>query len=166
MSPGPLTSRQHGGHGFGPRFHGYGYGRIAPPAPRQHVAQHTTQFTGTHQRFSVGGDGKITLDPGESLVVDVDEDGGVRIGVKPPEAENGNGRLPANGNGNRVEQLGKRHGLFGRVADKMAVSSNSDGSITIRPEGDAVLQIVGDPLSGAITVVEIVPEPLNTPNAQ
>lgn len=35
---------------------------------------------GTRQRFSVGGDGKITLDPGESLVVDVGEDGAVTIG--------------------------------------------------------------------------------------
>jgi hypothetical protein len=56
---------------------------------------------------------------------------------------------------------GARRGLFGRVADKMAVSSNSDGSVTIRPEGDASLQILGDPLSGAISVVEIVPEPLD-----
>jgi hypothetical protein len=52
------------------------------------------------------------------------------------------------------------------VADKMAVSSNSDGSITVRPEGDATLQIVGDPLSGAITVVELQPEPLNVSNGR
>jgi hypothetical protein len=60
----------------------------------------------------------------------------------------------------------RSRGLFGRVADKMAVSSNSDGSIMVRPEGDAVLQIVGDPLSGAITVVELESEPLNVSNGQ
>jgi hypothetical protein len=59
---------------------------------------------------------------------------------------------------------GGRRGLYGRVVERMAVASNSDGSITVRPEGDAVLQIVGDPLSGAITVVELQPEPLNVSN--
>jgi hypothetical protein len=43
----------------------------------------------------------------------------------------------------------------------MALSTNSDGSVLIRPEGDNALQVVGDPLSGAVTVVEILPEPLD-----
>jgi hypothetical protein len=85
--------------------------------------------------------------------VRTDVDGAVTITVNPKPPENGAG----NGLGNGARSL------FGRVADKMAVSSNSDGSVTIRPEGDAALQIVGDPLSGAVTVVEIEPEPLNVP---
>ena len=81
------------------------------------------------------------------MTVGTDADGNVTIDIKPkPENDNGNGLAD-----------GARRGFFGRVADKMAVASNSDGSITVRPEGDAVLQIVSDPLSGAITVVEIIP---------
>jgi hypothetical protein len=149
MSPGPLTSRQHGGHGFGSRFHGHSYGRIAPPTSRSYSA--------ARQRFSVtpndGGGSTITLDENETVSVGTDADGAVTISVD-PKPENGRNGIAK----------GARRGLFGRVADKMAVSSNSDGSVTIRPEGDAVLQIVGDPLSGAIPVVELEPEPLNGPS--
>jgi hypothetical protein len=158
MSPGPLTSRQHGGHGFGPRFHGHGYGRIAPPAPRTHFAE--------RQRFNVAtsadGGSTITLDENETVTVGTDVDGAVTITVNPKPPENGNGL------GNGTREMPARRSLFGRTVDRMAVSSNSDGSVTIRPEGDAALQIVGDPLSGAVTVVEIEPVPIpeNTPNAQ
>jgi hypothetical protein len=113
------------------------------------------------QRFSVtpnaGGGSAITLDENETVSIGTDAEGAVTITVNPKPPENGNG------NGNGARRLPARRGLFGRAHDKMAVSTNSDGSILIRPEGDASLQLVGDPLSGAVTVVEIVPEPLNTP---
>jgi hypothetical protein len=38
------------------------------------------------QRFSVGSDGKVTLDPGDSVVVNVAEDGSVTVAVQEPEA--------------------------------------------------------------------------------
>jgi hypothetical protein len=41
------------------------------------------------------------------------------------------------------------------------VSTDNNGEVTVRPEGDSVLEIVGDPLSGAITIVELFPEPIN-----
>jgi hypothetical protein len=159
MAPGPLTSRNHGGHGFGPRFHGQGYGRIAPPPQRTYFPP--------QQRFSVApnatGGTDIALTEDETVLIGTDpETGAVTISVnpKPTEngAENGNDVLPVNG------RTHHSRGLAGRHVDKMAVSANSDGSVTIRPEGDAALQVVGDPMSGAVTVVEIIPEPWPPPS--
>jgi hypothetical protein len=152
MSPGPLTSRQHGGYVFGPRFHGHGYGRIAAPTAQQFFAQRTAQFAGARQRFSVGGDGRITLDPGESLIVGVGEDGEVTIGVKPSEVENGNG---TSGNG---APMNSRAGI-GRIRRRMSVYAGNDGSVTIEPEQDNTLQIVGSPEDNVIAVIELEPAP-------
>jgi hypothetical protein len=155
MSPGYIGSAAGGrGAGFntGPRFHGHGYGRIAAPAPRQHFAQRTTQFSGVRQRFSVGGDGKITLDSGEQLVVAVDENGAVSIGVGNSEPVNGPGAPSANG----------KNGA-GQVRRRMGVFAGNDGSITIEPEGDNTLQIVGSPEDGVVAVIELEPAPPVSP---
>jgi hypothetical protein len=180
MSPGPLTSRQHGGHGFGPRYHGFGYGRIAPPTVRNRDYG-ARSIPDMRQRFSVGSDGSITLDPGDKLTVAIGEDGVATVIVAtpedeaepasepsspaaptpiplPPAPEQLPGPPPANGAGRGFTRSPR--GYYGRTLTKMAMSSNSDGSITVRPEGEATLQVVGDPLSGAVTIVEIIPEPL------
>jgi hypothetical protein len=145
MSPGMTRSSSRGGFGFGhatPRFTRTPQNRTYQPP---------------HGRFSVSpndaGGSKITLDENETVSVGTDASGKVTITVNPKPAENGNG--------NGLGQRALRRSLFGHGVDKMAVSANSDGSVTIRPEGDASLQVVGDPLSGAVTVVEIEPEPLN-----
>jgi len=140
MSPGMMTSRNRGGFQHGTRQH------FSPaPAPRT--------FAASRPKFAVSpndaGGSTITPDENETVSVGTDADGAVTITLNPKPAENRNG----NGLGRAA-----RRGLFGHGADKMAVSANSDGSVTIRPEGDAALQVVGDPLSGAVTVVEIEPE--------
>ncbi len=176
MSPGPLTSRQHGGHGFGPRFHGHGFGRIAPPLRNRDFGGGRVN-PDIRQRFTVGDDGTVTLDPGDRLTIEIGEDGVATVSVAspgdevseptapptPPPAPEAPTQTPAPPS---TPTEGRSRGLYGRVVERMAVASDSDGSITVRPEGDASLQIVGDPLSGAITVVEIVPEPLNVPNGK
>ena len=240
MSPGPLTSRQHGGHGFGPRFHGHGYGRITSsistrlvPAPRQtqlgpppgchgkfsvettddgavvitpgdderivgvgvevepvvgepetsnggngngegtsrrgrggfgrdRIAPaygtrdyaRTSGLPGSRQRFSVGGDGKITLDSGEQLVVAVDESGAVTIGVGNSE--------PANGPG--APGTASRAGAVPGMRRKMSLYAGNDGEVVIRPEDDNTLQVIGDPDSGAVAVIELEPAPPVSPN--
>jgi hypothetical protein len=153
MSPGMMTSRNRGGfQTFFPRAAGH---RSNSPTPSNRT------YHSPHGRFAVApntdGGSNITLTEDETVSVGTDADGAVTITVNPKPAENGNG----------LGQRSIRRGLPGRSVDKMAVSTNSDGSVVIRPEGDAALQIVGDPLSGAVTVVEIEPEPLNTtPNGQ
>jgi hypothetical protein len=144
MSPGMTRSSSRGGFGFGhasPRF---------TPTP------HHRLYQPPHGRFSVSpnnaGGSNIALDENETVSVGTDADGAVTITVNPK---------PGESDGNGLGQRSMRRGLPGRSVDKMAVSANSDGSVTIRPEGDASLQVVGDPLSGAVTVVEIEPEPLN-----
>jgi hypothetical protein len=156
MSPGYIGSsagRRGAGFNTGPRFHGHGFGRIAAPAPRQNFAQRTTQFSGIRQRFSVGGDGKITLDSGEQLVVAVGEDGAVTIGVGNNEPTNGPVAPAANG----------KTGA-GPMRRRMGVFSGSDGEIVIKPEGDNSLQLIGDPESGAVAVIELEPAPPVSPN--
>ena len=168
-----MTARNHGG--FGPRFHGHGYGQIAPPLRNRDYSARS--IPDIRQRFSVGGDGSVTLDPGDRLTVTIGEDGVATVTVAAPEDEAAEPTAPPTPppapeaptqlpEAPPTPTEGARHGLYGRVVERMAVASNSDGSITVRPEGDATLQIVGDPLSGAITVVELEPEPLNVSNAQ
>lgn len=129
------------------------------------------------QRFTVGDDGTVTLDPGDRLTIEIDEEGVATVSVASPEDEVSEPTAPptpppAPEAPTQLPETpptpteGARRGLYGRVVERMAVASNSDGSMTVRPEGDAMLQIVGDPLSGAITVVEIVPEPMKSPNGQ
>jgi hypothetical protein len=176
MSPGMMTSGNHGG--FGPRFHGHGYGRIAPPLrSRDYSARSIPDI---RQRFSVGDDGTVTLDPGDRLTIEIGEDGVATVSVASPEDEASEPTPPPTPPASPpapeeptqtpappwTPTEGRSRGLHGRVVERMAVADNSDGSITVRPEGDASLQIVGDPLSGAITVVEIVSEPLNVPNGK
>jgi hypothetical protein len=86
MSPGPLTSRQHGGHGFGPRFHGYGFGRIAPPLRNRDFGGGRIN-PDIRQRFTVGDDGTVTLDPGDRLTIEIGEDGVATVSVASPEDE-------------------------------------------------------------------------------
>ena len=175
MSPGPPLRGSR--RGFGPRFHGHGFGRIAPPLRNRDLGRLIPDI---RQRFTVGDDGSITLDPGDRLTVEIGEDGVATVSVASPEDEASEPTAPRTPPASRpapeeptqtpaspsTPTEGRSRGLYGRVVERMAVASNSDGSITVRPEGDASLQIVGDPLSGAITVVEIVPEPLNVPNGQ
>jgi hypothetical protein len=148
MSPGPLSSAHRGGFSFqhgGGRHAGGNYGqRFGAPNPGRAYGPQPS----ARGRFYVDDDG-IVLEPGDTLTVTVDDEGDATVTVT--GADDG-------GNGNGEES--KRRGLFSRRLDKMAVSSNSDGTITIRPEGDASLQLIGDPLSGAIVVVEIEPEPI------
>jgi hypothetical protein len=156
MSPGYIGSsagRRGAGFNTGPRFHGHGFGRIAAPAPRQNFAQRTTQFSGVRQRFSVGGDGKITLDSGEQLVVAVDENGAVSIGVGNSEPVNGPAAPAANG----------RSGAA-RMRRKMSLYTGTDGEVVIAPEPDNTLQVIGDPDSGAVAIVELEPMPPLAPN--
>ena len=161
MSPGMMTSRNHGG--FGPRFHGHGYGRIAPPTPRTYFPP--------HQRFSVNpnatGGTSVTLDETESMLVGTDENGAVTITIgQKPEPGNGNGAGPGNGNGTpqAPQQLAARRSLYGRVATKMTITSNTDGEVVISPGPDGTLQIIGDPETDVVAVVELVPQPLATPS--
>jgi hypothetical protein len=168
MSPSRLTSRQHGGHGFGQLFHSHGYGRIAPPLRNRDFGGGRVN-PDIRQRFTVGDDGTVTFDPGDRLTIEIGEGGVATVSVTsledevseptalptPPPAPEAPTQLPA---ASPTPTEGARRGFYGRVVERMAVASNSDGSITVRPEGDAVLQIVGDPLSGAVTVVEIEPE--------
>jgi hypothetical protein len=158
MSPGPLTSRQRDGYGFGPRFHGGGFGRIAPPYAGRDYGTRRAGLPGVRQRFSVDGHGRISLDPGESLVVAVDEDGAVTIGVGAPE-------LGANGNGagNGAPSANGKN-FIGRLRRRMGVFAGNDGSITIEPEGDNTLQIVGSPEDGVVAVIELEPAPPVGPN--
>ena len=147
MSPGMMTSKSRGGFQHGSR--------------QQHFAATPTSapriFAASRPKFAVSpndsGGSNISLTPDKTVTIGVDADGAVTITVGPKPAEN------ANGNG--LGQRSMRRGLPGGSVDKMAVSTSNDGSVVVRPEGDAVLRIVGDPLSGAITVVEIEPEPLN-----
>lgn len=163
-TPGPdmMTSRNHGG--FGPRSHGhgygYGYGRIAPPLRNRDYSGRSIPHI--RQRFTLGDDGLITLDPGDRPTVEIGEDGVATDSVASPEEEASEPTAPPTPPASppapeAPTQLpaapptpteGARRGLYGRVVERMAVASNSDGSITVRPEGDASLQIVGDPLSG------------------
>ena len=176
MSPGMMTSRNQGG--FGPRFHGQGYGRIASPTARNREYS-ARSIPDIRQRFTVGDDGSITLDSGDRLTVEIGEDGVATVSVASPEGEASEPTAPPTPPASppapeptqtpappSTPTEGRSRGLYGRVVERMAVASNSDGSITVRPEGDASLQIVGDPLSGAITIVEIVPEPLHVPNGK
>ena len=165
-----------GGHGFGPRFHGHGFGRIAPPLRNRDFGGGRVN-PDIRQRFTVGDDGTVTLDPGDRLTIEIGEDGVATVSVAspgdevseptapptPPPAPEAPTQTPAPPS---TPTEGRSRGLYGRVVERMAVASNSDGSITVRPEGDASLQIIGDPLSGAITVVEIQPEPLNVSNGR
>jgi hypothetical protein len=163
MSPGPLTSRQHGGHGFGLRFHGHGFGRIAPPARNR-------TYYSSQQRFSVqpdeGGGSNITLDEGESVSIASDPvTGAVTITIAKPSA-NGNG---GNGNGTPPvpeQQLSARRTLYGRTTNKMTIASNVDGEVVITPGPDGSLQVIGDPTTDVIAIVELVTQPLITPNEQ
>jgi hypothetical protein len=113
------------------------------------------------QRFYLDGQGHGVLEAGDKLTVTVNDEGDTVISVtgaedaEVEEAEDGNGN---NGNGEEEEEAKRRHFFSHR---KMAVSTSSDGTVTIRPEGDNTLQIVGDPLSGAVTIVEIEPETMN-----
>ena len=143
MSPGYIGSsagRRGAGFNTGPRFHGHGFGRIAAPAPRQNFAQRTTQFSGVRQRFSVGGDGKITLDSGEQLVVAVDENGAVSIGVGNSEPVNGPAAPAANG----------RSGAA-RMRRKMSLYTGTDGEVVIAPRSrsSAIRIAVRSPLSSS-----------------
>ena len=151
MSPGLLSSSHRGGLTF-QHGGGRGFGRHAPPSRSR------TYFS-PRQRFSVspgeGGGTQIILDEDERVTVGVNEDGAVEIEVgKKPEN--------ANGNGNGVE-VGKRRGLFGRRAalsqrQRLMVSENSDGSVTVTPTGtDNVLQVTGDPAMNQVVVTEIEP---------
>jgi hypothetical protein len=142
MSPGMTRSSRMGGFGFGhaaPRF---------TPTPRNRIYQPP------HGRFSVtpnnSGGSNITLTPDETVGVGTDADGNVTIAVNPKPAENGNDT--DNGLGRAA-----RRGLYGAV-DRLMVSSNSDGSITIHPTGpDNVLQVTGDEAMGQVVVTEIEP---------
>jgi hypothetical protein len=158
MSPGPLTSRQRGGYGFGPRFHGGGFGRIAPPYAGRDYGTRRAGLPGVRQRFSVDGHGRISLDPGESLVVAVDEDGSVTIGVGAPEpGANGNG----GGNGSPAAN-GKN--FVDRMRRKMTLFSDNNGAVVIEPDPDNTLQLIGDPESGAVAIIELEPAPPAGPN--
>lgn len=172
MAPGPLTAASRGGFGFGHQHRGGNYGRVFS-APNTSRTYGTTYGPGSGaqqpQRLYLDDSGRGTLEAGDKLTVEIDDDGNTIVEVsgtdnsdmveeveEAVEPDNG-----TNGNGNGEEEESRsRAWSFGR-RDKMAISSNSDGTVTIRPEGDASLQIVGDPLSGAITVIEVEPEVLN-----
>jgi hypothetical protein len=51
-----------------------------------------------------------------------------------------------------------------RIRRRMSVLADNDGSIVIRPEEDNTLQLVGDPDSGAVAVIELEPMPPLAPN--
>jgi hypothetical protein len=85
MSPGMMTSRNQGG--FGPRFRGQGYGRIAPPTARNRDYGARSSIPDMRQRFTVNDDGSVTLDPGDRLTVTIGEDGGATVTVAAPEDE-------------------------------------------------------------------------------
>jgi hypothetical protein len=72
----------------------------------------------------------------------------VTIGVKPPEAENGNG----GGNGAPAVDSDKADT---RMSRRMSVSADTDGTIRISPEGDNSLQLVADPDSSCVAVIEL-----------
>lgn len=59
--------------------------------------------------------------------------------------------------GNGEEEDTKSRSFFGR-RDKMVVSSNPDGSVLVRPEGDSTLRVFGYSESGAVTIVEVEPD--------
>lgn len=151
MSPGPLTSFARGGFGYGRNQSGFTQRFAAPLANRNFVQPGARQ-----QKFYVDDGGIGHFEPGDKLVLQVDDDGGVTIALGPPKNGNGNGN--GNGDGNSND---KHRSLFGR-RHRMAVSTSSDGEVAVRPEGDGSFEIVGDPLSGAITIVELPPEPLNS----
>jgi hypothetical protein len=156
MSPGPLTNSHRGGFGFSNRsfqYHGGGFGRIAPPYAGRDYGARTTGLPGARQRFAVDGNGRITLDSGERLVVEVGEDGGVVIGVGNSEPTNGPGASAANGNT-----------FASRMRRRMSLFAGNDGEIVVRPEEDNTLQVIGDPDSGAVAVIELEPAPPAGPN--
>jgi hypothetical protein len=111
--------------------------------PRQHSA-------GGRQRFSIDGAGKITLDPGESLVVSVDRDDSVSIGV-------GDDSEPPNGNGVDPQSAGARtrpaHRGFLARRQKMNVATSPDGTVTITPDEGNQLLVLGDPAMGEVDIV-------------
>lgn len=113
MSPGPLTSFSRGGFGYG-RNQGFTQGFGAPLANRNFAQPGARQ-----QKFHIDDGGVGHFEPGDRLVLQVDDDGGVTIALEPPK--NGNG----NGNGED-----KCRSLFGRRT-KMAVSTDNNGEVTI-----------------------------------
>lgn len=91
--------------------------------------------------------------------------GAVTITIAKPSA-NGNG---GNGNGTPPvpeQQLSARRTLYGRTTNKMTIASNVDGEVVITPGPDGSLQVIGDPTTDVIAIVELVPQPLITPNEQ
>lgn len=75
----------------------------------------------------------------------------------------------ANGNGGNdtppapEQQLSARRCLYGRTTNKMTIASNADGEVVITPGPGGTLQVIGDPTTDVIAVVELVPQPLTTP---
>ena len=123
MSPGMLTSRHQGGFGF---RHSGNYARwfSAPNAAQAY----RPRPGGRRERFYIDDEGRGALEAGDTLKITVDGNGDTIVVLVGSDNENANGEVVA-------EEESKRRGLFGQ-RDKMAVSSNSDGTT----RGHAVTQ--------------------------
>lgn len=146
MAPGPMTSRNQGGHNrggnshFGARHHG----RIAVPTGRNYVAPQS--------RFMIepnsSGGNTITLTEDEVVSIGADANGDVTVEVNPTDSNSGN----------------RGRNFAGRVAERMTVAVSANGSVVLTPDSGSTLHLTGDPSSGAVSVVE-VPEDTDLPTS-
>jgi hypothetical protein len=159
-----MQSARHRGGYYSPANRAYAplNRSLAPLAGRTQAGTH--HHNGQPPRFYVDEDGRGHLEPGDRVVFEVGSDGNVSVAVENGDKENG-------GNGNGVEVSRRSFGWFGRrhtplgtrqgvprQVDKLTVSQNSDGTLTIHPTTeDGVLQVTGDPAMGQVVVTEIEP---------
>ncbi len=181
MAPGPLQNATRGGfvstrgalnfHRMGAGFvqHMPPSGLTVPRLPTRSVPAYATRDLGAHARqraeLGVSEDGRpqFTLAPDERLTVGQDDDGNVVVSTEPanvaeteetePVVEIEVERPAAVTAGRSIaspRQMARPAGL----RQRLAVTNNPDGSVTISPDAGNDVVVSGDPASGRLMVTE------------
>ena len=180
MSPGPVSTAQRGGFVASrgaPNFHRMGAdfvqhmppgGLAVPRLPIRSAPAYATRDLGAHARqraeLGVSEDGRpqFTLAPDERLTVGQDEDGNVTVSTEPANVAETEETEPAveieierpaavtAGRNIAPRQMARPAGL----RERLAVTNNPDGSVTISPDAGNDVVVSGDPAAGRVVVTE------------